>query len=157
VEVGLDLAQLPDLAAANDVQQASSLRLERKDKCLPQQSRTAPRLLQYLLGLRQRHAERLLAEHRFPGLHSRNGPLGMQRVGQSNVNGLDLIVGQQLRIPLNGVLHAILFRKTTSAVPVTPGNGVRGAACRAQGRQKCRPCNVRGADDAPAGGIRLCH
>jgi hypothetical protein len=48
--------------------------------------------------LRRVHREGLLAEHVLARLERRDGPLGVEVVGQGNIDGLDLGIGDELGV-----------------------------------------------------------
>ena len=68
-------------------------------------------------------AERLLAQHVLAGLERPARPLQVQRVGERDVDGLDVGVGQQRLVAVIGALDAPLRRVVLGADVVAAGDG----------------------------------
>ncbi len=157
VEVGLDLPEFADDTVREHAVQLPHLSLEWEDERLPEQR---PGLLgdrEYLLGLGQRAAQRLLAEHRLARAQRLDRPLGVQAVRQRQVDHVHAGVVEQRLVALDGPADALAGRVLLGPGQVPAGHHGGGATGLAQRGQELLARDAGRAHDAPADLTRPCH
>ena len=87
-KAGLHAAHLANLVVAQTRQQVAGLGLEPIGVRLQQHHALLARDFKHACDFCQVECQRFFAQHMFARLHGANGPLGMQAVGQGDVNGV---------------------------------------------------------------------
>src|SRR5262245_8942172 len=64
-------------------------------------------------------SERLLAEHMLPGLQRSDRPVDMQVIGKGEVDGIDLLVAQELLVAAEGPLDGVFICEGNGPSKVT--------------------------------------
>jgi hypothetical protein len=157
VEVRLDLAQLPDRAVRQHVAQLAHLGLEREHERFPEQR---PGLLghgEHLPGLGQRPAQRLLAEHRPARAQRLDRPLGVQAVGQRQVDRVHPGVVDERLVAPDRPADALGGRVLPGPGQIPAGHHGRDPVCLPQCGQELLARDAGRAHDSPAKLTRPWH
>src|SRR5262245_9043307 len=93
-----------------------------------------------LLRLGDLQADRLFAEDVLARLERANRPRYVQVIGERNVDGIDVAIGEEFLIRTVGLLDAELSGHTLSASQIARGDG----------RDAAEMALLRGRDDLPA-------
>ena len=137
-EAGDDLADLADLPARERVADASDVLVEREHEGLPQRDGRGLRRAEHPAGLLRSHAEWFLAEDRLARLERGDRPLGVQTVGQRDVDGLDLRVRDDLLVARDPARDIVLGRPAAARAPsrLATETGTPSPAWRSAGRKE---------------------
>src|SRR5947207_2541591 len=151
MEPGCDLADLADLPAGECVADAIHLLMEREHERLPERNGRRLGRREHPTGFLGCDAERLLAQDRLARLERGDRPLGVQAVGQRDVDRLYPEVGDDLLVAEDTASDAVLGGPAPGARLVAACDRDREAVARlAERREEGALGDTCRAEDAPA-------
>jgi len=149
-EARLDRLHLADRPLVQERQHGAGLGLKVVRIGLEEHDMAQPRRVEHGLRLPESQCEWLFAQHVLAALGRLDRPLGMQAVGQRQIDGLDVGIGQQLRAAAVVAVDAVGLRKVRGSIRVAAGH--RDAANQRARRHIARELSgdVGAAEDADA-------
>ena len=112
-----------DGAVAHQLDQAAGLGVVAVHERLHQQPALAVGDVEGLLHVGRAPPQRLLAKHVLAGLECADSPLNVHRVGERDVDGVDVRIGQQRVISAVCALDAVLGGVALGGLALPAGNG----------------------------------
>ncbi len=148
-EGGADEPQAADRAGPDELHQARGLRVMAIHERLHEQTVVALGQVERRPHVGLAAAQRLLAQHVLARLQRPAGPLQVQRVGQRDVDGVDVRIGQQRLIAVVGALDPALRGVPLGPPSVTAGDGQHRGAARLRHALDERVVDPRGGKEPP--------
>ena len=150
---GVNVAQSADLAGRDDFPETAALGMVHEDKGLKEQHFGLAASLDHLPALGRGDGEGFFAKDVFAGLGGFDGPLGVQRIGQRDVDCVDVRVVEQGLVTAQRHGNIVVAGKGVGGGLAATGYGMDLGSGRGAGRgDEGGDADSGGAEDAPFDG-----
>ena len=151
---GVNVAQGADLTRCDDFPEAAALGMVHEDKSLKQQYVGLAARLDHLSALGRGDSEGFFAKDVLAGLGGLDGPFGVQRIGQRDIDRVDVRVVEQGLVTAQRHGNVVVAGKGIGGGLAAAGHGVDLGTGRGAGRgDEGGDADSGGAEDAPFDGV----